>query len=290
MMNLKHLALSLLLGNFCWANPPSTQPDEHHGVDAAKELRFSSSEPRWGGANNAIINFRNNESHDGNPYIRLNFKNFAVGEWAIKLELARATKPDGTDRVAVAQATLWILDDRLLLEKFSGAERSMLESDPEDTFDGPMEIFNLMNGMLGYLFPGGPGSIADDVKVDQTEKVYTILAKSGTDDDKCGPPWSVIGEVKKLGDGKISYDLKISGTNASDLPVLNNKVDGLWWKDPSMEPFDRKMEVRLSKVDGWRAFALHPWREIPPDATKPDATESIESLLAKAGPASLPAR
>ena len=58
-----------------------------------------------------------------------------------------------------------------------------------------------------------------------------------------------------------------------------------------MEPFDRKMQVRLSQVDdGWRAFALHPWRELPPDPKMPDSTETLDSLLAKAGPVSTAAR
>ena len=146
-----------------------------------------------GGANNAIINFREDVSYKDDPSARLIFENFAVGEWAIKVEVMRPTKPNGTDRVTVAKAILWILDDRLLLEKASGLERHMIEGDPEDTFDGSMEIFNLTNGMLGYLFPGGPGPLTDRVLVDKTEKIYTMLAQSGAEDDKYVPPWSVVG-------------------------------------------------------------------------------------------------
>ncbi len=110
--------------------------------------------------------------------------------------------------------------------------------------------------MLGYLFPGAWPShrpCADSGK--NGEKIYTMLAQSGAEDDKYVPPWSVVGAVKSS-NGKVSFDLELSGTDAPGTPALKHKIEGLWWKLPRWSLLTEKCR---SGCPRWTAgaFALH---------------------------------
>jgi hypothetical protein len=238
-------------------------------------LRFVGFGPRWGGANNAIIRV---SPVDGDYLARFTFENPVSGDLKIGVE-----KQVGEN---TGKATLLVYDDRLILERDEVGKHGLIDlSAPNRIYYEAIKNYYFIDGILWYLFPDGPDRLPNFMAIHRVERNSRIVNGAGSEHVKYAPPWSVVGEVRKQSDGKISFQLEFSGQEDGSESAEKFKINGSWWKDEKPEPLDRKMLVKLSIVDGWMAFGLCPWRRISSDSANEESTETVESLLGKIGPA-----
>jgi len=123
-----------------------------------------------------------------------------------------------------------------------------------DALDAPVLSMRLLFSLLQRVFPKGPDSIVGTTVVDHIDRIgikYITPSASGY----IPAPWHVKGEVSKLADGTIPFELELSFSlpqQDSKSSRLNIKMKG------KLAVFGRSVFHDTDSLEGWIIYGLGP--------------------------------
>lgn len=123
-----------------------------------------------------------------------------------------------------------------------------------DALDAPVLSIKLLMIVLGRIFPRGADEIAGSRSIDRTDSIgikYATPSASGY----IPAPWDVKGQVSKLADGKVRYELALT------FPVEqkdNKKTSFTIVMSGELGVLGRPVFLDTDSLDGWTTYGMGP--------------------------------
>lgn len=146
--------------------------------------------------------------------------------------------------------TVALIGGRVMLSK-----GLLLEAGYEiDALDAPVLSIKLLMSVLGRIFPNGPDDLVGSRNVDHTDSVGIKFATSSAS-GYIPAPWHVAGQISKLVDGKVVFDIVLSvPPERDDAPKSSStmKLSG------ELAVLGRPVFLDTDSLAGWTTYGLGP--------------------------------
>ncbi len=132
-----------------------------------------------------------------------------------------------------------------------------------DALDTPIIMFQLLLDILNKTIPSGPSSVIKQLHIQHTEANTPIQISTKSASAHFNAPWTVTGQLLKVVEGGIDYDLKFATSLNGGINYTLEMAGELhqksgWALDDTM------------KLDGWQIYQLGPVKTQRGDITSFD--------------------
>jgi hypothetical protein len=124
-----------------------------------------------------------------------------------------------------------------------------------DAIDMPAFHFQLLYGILENLFPGGPGTVTEEVPVEHAESDEPITVGTASATGEFGAPWFVKGTVSRGVDQGVHYDLVFTFTvDPAEAMTFTLRLSGTWTGGNTPNTISDDFDIT-----GWSVYTIGPY-------------------------------
>lgn len=123
-----------------------------------------------------------------------------------------------------------------------------------DAMNGPLLMRELVMRLLEQGVPGGPGKLAQDLRLDVSERSRPLRVTGIGAEGEFLAPWRLTGTIGPAGPGKVKFDLEFTSTARSPAGArYETSIVGIWQNTPPPVQFADDMPMR-----GWQVYQIKP--------------------------------